>query len=265
MTPRNVLLKNILTVIDMIQHNHSVVSIAQYFRVPHMATRLFIKRLDLPQQTAPADEYFADGSPSLLPASCAIEKVTRFGHAYLSAASQERLAQIIDMRERGITLEAIGQQFSITRERIRQILRDAGRDDLRNVGAQLEAGARRRAKMPTKPCAECGNPIRDTASNSTKRFCSSACRVSWRLKNNFYYQHREQIVAMRRQNISWAKIAAALGRGERTIRGTTFRNMTYRIKEHMGVPEHELFFDSRLGHRKPQCVAAEQRQTERGV
>lgn len=37
-----------------------------------------------------------------------------------------RTARMLEMRRKGATLQEIGDQFDLTRERIRQILRDAG-------------------------------------------------------------------------------------------------------------------------------------------
>lgn len=86
----------------------------------------------------------------------------------LEARQAKRLAKIIAMREQGEGYREIGDAFGITRERVRQIIKAAGRKDLTGY----EIFWKTHGTQP-RPCEECGGPFIPT--NKGTRFCSRKC------------------------------------------------------------------------------------------
>jgi hypothetical protein len=128
----------------------------------------------------------------------------------MQLACRKRDKQIIELRSRGVTLDAIGQRFGITRERVRQILNRNG--IVRNFALQSDLMARfgvewrelsqaiKAAGLSHEPGQRCWYALSDTdvaqieqqlnrrrtrtclicrgrfqGGRTSKRFCSPAC------------------------------------------------------------------------------------------
>ncbi|MDE2467620.1 MAG: hypothetical protein KGL35_02460, partial [Bradyrhizobium sp.] len=87
----------------------------------------------------------------------------------VSRAMTERNAEIIRLREGGAYYVEIGKQFGVTGERVRQVLRTAGRADLAGWGTL------RARHTVTAICAACGAAFSHQASQKSN-YCGRECR-----------------------------------------------------------------------------------------
>ncbi len=122
----------------------------------------------------------------------------------------ERDASIIALREQDppLTMQKIANQFSISRERVRQILNGRGRSDL-----CAEAGFRlMRCRLRDWTCAHCGKPEKRSAGFAKIKTCSRKCRREhqWPLEQtNLILGPR--ILEMREAGNTWKEIGRRMG------------------------------------------------------
>ena len=108
---------------------------------------------------------------------------------------------LTDLRRQGLTLEQIGRQVGLTRERVRQRLKRCGDPSL--VGRAAPVHVRRRQKKIerlTRVCESCGvSFIAHSASEG--QFCSRRCR--WAGDHIRFCARAEKIIEARRQGMTW--------------------------------------------------------------
>lgn len=119
-----------------------------------------------------------------------------------------RDARIVSWREAGRSLEEIGQELGITRERVRQILKLLGRDDLRNVGC-----ATRPDRMITWACRGCGKEHTTAASLGKRGYCDRECFLAKRRRESTWAQRVPEIIAARKTGKTWREIGETYGVG----------------------------------------------------
>ncbi len=78
-------------------------------------------------------------------------RVIQRGHA-----NPERTAEILRLRQEFWTYDQIGKKFGVSRERVRQILKESGADNHALVEARLNAVAKVRQPKPPSICKFCG-------------------------------------------------------------------------------------------------------------
>lgn len=85
---------------------------------------------------------------------------TGLRHKYIRTRDPERAEKMRVMYcEQGMTLQAIGDQYGLTRERVHQILRGNGIDTTAVRGERAEAAEARRIERKTKTCPTCGERV----------------------------------------------------------------------------------------------------------
>lgn len=114
--------------------------------------------------------------------------------------------KIIELREAGRTYQQIGDAFGITRERVRQILHQAGRSDL--TGPRHAA-----AEKPMYLCDECGEEFTPPQNHRFQPFCSPPCREKFRRKIKYKRDlpRAKRIVELRENGRSWLDTAMYTG------------------------------------------------------
>lgn len=86
----------------------------------------------------------------------------------------ERDARMVERHLNGETLTAIGEDYGLTRERVRQIVRQAGVPVSHTAAVVREQSRGPRVPRLEGECETCGAPVTFLAS-SPRRFCSQPC------------------------------------------------------------------------------------------
>ena len=147
--------------------------------------------------------------------------------------NKSRASQIIALRESKRTLQEIGDQFGISRERVRQILVSENRPDL---FAPVRSG---HSIMVRSACPICNEPANDPHSTH----CSQRCAGLARRKPNGISAKAEAAIPLRAEGLSWPKIGKMLG-----VREDSLHSACKRIIRQQGMnpDEHWAFYDLRL-------------------
>ena len=123
--------------------------------------------------------------------------------AHLRGVRHPKIAEIIEQRERKRSYKEIGEQFGLSKERVRQLLHQSGRSDL--CGHFL--------KRVKRNCPACGREI-VVQPSSTKRHCNARCagemhplRVPRAVKEALVLD----IETRRQMGEKWREIASAVG------------------------------------------------------
>lgn len=119
-------------------------------------------------------------------------------------ARKQRMAEIKRLLADGATASAVGRQYDLSRERIRQIARDGG---FAHLISHAKAGALLRHPRRSFKCEGCGKKCEVIVSSRKDRFCGVSCRYLLRERQV------KKIVAMRRRGVGWAEIGETMGYG----------------------------------------------------
>ena len=88
-------------------------------------------------------------------------------------ARQKRALRYKKMREKGMTLAEIGKKEGLSRERIRQILKEIGA-----VGKEYNIVRRIIVERVKRKCLRCGS-LFETLITSEKKYCNTKCSNLW--------------------------------------------------------------------------------------
>ena len=146
---------------------------------------------------------------------------------------------IIDLRRQGLTLEQIGQQVGLTRERVRQRLKRCGDPSLVGRAAPVHVRRRQQAvERLTCICETCGESFVKKQQN-LGRFCSSRC---FRLNAHSRVCTRaEKIIEARRHGMTWAQAWLAAGYGRNVNMAANARETIIRYAKSEGVDINDIF------------------------
>ena len=114
-----------------------------------------------------------------------------------------RNAEIIALREQKLAYQEIGDRYGISRERVRQILKEEGRADLCGYSKGPHA-----PQYETRTCRQCPKTFVCRATYY-QVFCSRECRsryITPRRRQAF-----DRMVILRGQGRSWRQVDIALG------------------------------------------------------
>ena len=146
-----------------------------------------------------------------------------------------RLKQMIALRESGRTLEDVGADFGISRERVRQLLAGAGREDLLDTGILRGRGTVPRVKCKCRQCGRVEEKIPSTASRYT--YCSRECRDLG--KSPFPMAKADEAIKMRLKRTSWPEIAKRF----RVSLITCYRKTVTRARARgIELPQHSRYY-----------------------
>lgn len=120
--------------------------------------------------------------------------------------NSRRIISMIARRKNGATYQEIGEEFGITRERVRQVLWRV-RPDL--CGGRIGLGLAKRAEpSETVHCAHCGRPKRVWPAHVRQRenhYCGYACMSSDRRDGR-----TAQAYKLRMQGLTWQAVGALI-------------------------------------------------------
>jgi len=135
------------------------------------------------------------------------------------------------MRHEGKTLSEIGKSYSITRERVRQILSKNFPEELFPTIA-----------VKTKECPCCGK--RFTGTSRPGGFCSKRCsNISNGTMKKWNRTEAEKIMELRDKNLTWSDIAIRFGMGDKS---NVFRaSIQKQIRILFNEQEQERYFPPR--------------------
>lgn len=114
-----------------------------------------------------------------------------------------RNTMIVALRETGLTLEQIGEKYELTRERVRQILANAGRVDLCRIELSDPKVV---AEIFTVRCACCGKKQEVRIHQRSLKYCSNKCRVL----STKAYKRAPKIMKLREKGMTWMQIGATM-------------------------------------------------------
>lgn len=120
---------------------------------------------------------------------------------------RKRYSRMIEMRTNGATLEDIGAETGVSRERVRQILEEYGDENLIGRNSPFhkqKAEIRERARQ--RKCKKCGTEFR--TNNKETRFCSIKCSQSRFMKRD---KLGPEIFRLRKEGWTFSAIAKKLG------------------------------------------------------
>lgn len=127
-------------------------------------------------------------------------KIRRKGWTKQLDSYAERDARVVESYKTGKSMEDVGRQFGISRERVRQVLRRSGYQ-----GVNTYKGRQFVERIETK-CEYCGKTIFRVPSKVHLKFCSKMCM-------NFGTENPEgkKAYRMREEGLIWREIQEALG------------------------------------------------------
>ena len=110
--------------------------------------------------------------------------------------------EALEMRHEGLTYEEIGDQFGVTCERVRQVVRD--------LAPELQGVLDRCSPIE---CLQCGKFV-DGPHRRTQKFCSRSCRALYAENHLTEYESLvlRTVCANREAGKTWCQIDAILGR-----------------------------------------------------
>lgn len=128
--------------------------------------------------------------------------------------NDERDAAIIALREQDppLTMQKIADQYSISRERVRQILNGRGRSDLCAEAMFRLMRYRHDANLVDWTCAHCGKPESRRRAAAKIKTCSRKCRreFQWPLETT-RLALGPRILEMRENGDTWNEIGIRMG------------------------------------------------------
>ena len=127
-----------------------------------------------------------------------------------------RAAEIIRLRTDGRGLQEIGQQFGISRERVRQIVEKHGGIEAAAAGKKLAAEGRHAATVERRPKTICGFCNKTFQNYRTRKYCSMKCSNYAKRRNDAL---AERAWTLRQAGATWAACAQAIGWGDKSQPG----------------------------------------------
>lgn len=115
-----------------------------------------------------------------------------------------RDAEIAGMRRMGATLKEIGDRYGLTRERVRQILKQYHSPELSGLKSRFHRGGFGYEAKPMPACRICGQPVQAKQA----RYCSPQCKAKRVGKNDWRYRRGYEL---RVSGKTWREVAEALG------------------------------------------------------
>ena len=157
----------------------------------------------------------------------------------LAHPSRNADSTLADLRRQGLTLEQIGQQVGLTRERVRQRLKRCGDPSLVGLAAPVHVKRRQQTiERLTRVCENCGASFVAQAA-SPGRFCSQRCfRVA---PHTQLCARAEKIIAARRQGKTWAQAWLAAGYNRTGNMANAARKTVIRYAESENVDIGDIF------------------------
>ena len=125
-----------------------------------------------------------------------------------------RKREIVELREQGspLTMQEIGNKFSISRERVRQIIISRGRPDLCGATGSQIMRQRHTEILVDLTCANCGKKIKRIPSRAQTQTCSRKCfgELKGLPLEDTCFVMGPVILEMREAGYKWREIDAAL-------------------------------------------------------
>lgn len=152
-----------------------------------------------------------------------------------------QIGEILELRKSGKTLNEIGQQFGVSRERIRQVLAKHAPDVA--IQTRIPSG---------RTCPICNKEYHGSA-----RACSPSCTSIMRNKGRFDRDKIERIMWMRDLGMTWEKVAISIE--DNSVNVASWRTrLGHAAKTLMNSTERKIYLPPRCNtSTKTDCCASE--------